>query len=193
MKSRIKSNLDKEKPLLFAISIALLRLNVKFIPIHHKYNFKNKEKHGVADFALRSALIEAKNWNCIKYWIQLFKAKFEILNRYADTDLAKILIISNPVWKSESKEYLIRNGVIIIELGYMVTWANKDRAIRDLIKKLRPIILTLSKNDNIPLYSILLSLDGILLSLYDTYPKIFPHHSTHKDHYTRLLGVSKYG
>jgi len=142
---RTKENMEKEKPLIFAIAVALKVLGIKYDCLAHKHNFKSRLGFHVPDFLLSNGKIEAKNWNCIKYWVNISKCFCQIVARFIDINYSeafkspKILVISKPIWREHSLEYLRAHGIIIIELRYFVTWDNVDQAISDLEKSFSDI------------------------------------------------------
>jgi len=143
MNSRTRSNLRKEKHLLDAIDIALRDLKIRYEPLYHKYNFKNEWGKGVPDYDLGClGTLEAKNWNCERYWVSAEKALEQIIHRFIDYDNPKMyynqkyLVISRPRWINHTREFLIAHGINIIELGYFVDEDNIDKASKDIKDKL---------------------------------------------------------
>jgi hypothetical protein len=122
-------------------------LHLSYADTTKQFNFRNKElgsnrKNNVPDFTIGNlAIVEVKNWNCVKYKVTVAKVETEILPRYNDcTDRVKMLIISNPAWETGAKELLKGNNVTIIELGYPVTADNLVQAKNDLVKHLRRLL-----------------------------------------------------
>jgi len=150
---RVYSNLVKEEFLNKAIVRALKMLNVPFQDIHTRYNFYKRPGEQSADFILfGSFLLEAKNWNCVRYYVDRRKAYREILCRFIDVNnpelflRKKILVISNPRWTEHSREYLISHGIEIIELGYFVDENRIEEAALDIATRLRNLVSTLSES-----------------------------------------------
>jgi hypothetical protein len=122
-------------------------LHLDYTDTTKQFNFRNKElgsnrKNNVPDFTIGNlAIVEVKNWNCVKYKVTVAKVESEILPRYNDcTDKVKMLIISNPAWETGAKELLKGNNVTIIELGYPITADNMVQARNDLVKHLRRLL-----------------------------------------------------
>ena len=105
------------------------------------YSREYNDNKDTPDFILdNSYVIECKNWNCEKYYINHVKAYNEIyLRRISYPDLKPLLIISNPKWIQKEKDWLLRLGWKIIELGYDVTYENMGRAISDIITAIRSL------------------------------------------------------
>jgi len=150
---RVYSNLDKEEFLNKAIVRALKMLSIPFQDIHTRYNFYKRPGEQSADFVLYGCfLLEAKNWNCVKYYVDRRKSRREILYRFIDVnnpDLflrKKILVISNPRWTEHSREYLMSHGIEIIELGYFVDENRIEEAAFDIATRLKNLVSTLSES-----------------------------------------------
>lgn len=128
------SNEKKSEPLNIAIRRYLFNLekkyNIKCKDLTRVRNFKGRKGEHVADFLVDDiAVIEAKNWDCPGkydshgYTISNYNAKTEIIDRFTNypKHLQRILIIADPVWCEGVKENLLKKGIHIIELGFLVT------------------------------------------------------------------------
>ena len=128
--SKELSNEEKAKPLEKAIRIYLGNIELYYGIVSQDLtrirNFKRHKGERVPDFLVfEHAVIEAKNWDNT-YVISQTNVKEAVLDRFAKyaEDLKRILIIANPNWGEGVKEYLIKNRVQIIELGFVVTSDN---------------------------------------------------------------------
>lgn len=146
-RSKLAANSYKGKLGETAARDSFTSLHLSYADTTKQFNFRNKElgsnrKNSVPDFTIGNlAIVEVKNWDCVKYKVTVAKVETEILPRYNDcTDRVKMLIISNPAWEIGAKELLKGNNVTIIELGYPITADNKVQAKNDLVKHLRRLL-----------------------------------------------------
>jgi hypothetical protein len=141
---RIEDNLTKEGWLLNAIRSALDLIGIKYDPLYCFHSFKIGQHR--ADFGLyEKGKIEAKNWNCVYYSIGYNKVDEQILPRFHDSSdpncnlYPKICVISRPQWDPRVRDYTLKKDVILIELGYFVTFDNYSQAVDDLCKYFKSI------------------------------------------------------
>lgn len=116
-------------------------------------NFKGRKGEHVADFIVGDiAVIEAKNWDCPgKYYISNYNVKTEITDRFTDypRHLKRILIIADPVWCDGVRENLLKEGVHIIEIGFLVTDTNQLDASRIIRARMNRILFPKKLQTNI--------------------------------------------
>jgi hypothetical protein len=126
-----ESKVQRSKPLEDAIRwyciISKFQYGIQYLDLSNIRNFKNRKGQREVDFVIEDiAAIEAKNWDCIhrKYSVSMSKINGEIMPRFKKYPNIpkKILIISDPIWPPGTKEYLKKEGIDIIELGFMVTY-----------------------------------------------------------------------
>lgn len=146
--SRLLNNVEKGRFLEDPTRDALERMACPFLDFSHVYNFLGSEKC-VPEFVTPQHLVEAKNWNCKKYYIGMNKAVHEINERAINfPHKQKILIISKPKWRKGIKEYLLSCGWTIIELGYVVMKRNQSKARSDIMRALRPLLGYVHRNSS---------------------------------------------
>jgi hypothetical protein len=137
---KTRMNVEDAKPLEKAVRVYCSLLgdndNIEYVDLSKKRNFKKHKGEHIPDFLLYNysakqpelAAIEVKNYNCFRgkgYSISKTNAGIEILDRFCNyPNFKKILVIAHPRWGEDVREYLIENGVHIIELGFFVTEDN---------------------------------------------------------------------
>lgn len=140
------SNVEKSYPLQDAIREYLqyleIRYKLPFQDLTHKNNFKKRKGETTPDFYIIDiAVIEAKN---VHNHYELSRNNLEkgVIWRFVNypTGIPRVLIISNPNWSKGAKEYVIANGVKIIELGFFVTYDNLVDAYARISDELPRII-----------------------------------------------------
>ena len=138
------AKVEKGRVLEEAIRTALNELGLPFMDYTNIYNgiegFDEGSKRA-PDFQVGNSIIEAKNWSCHRYIIDLNKALEEIESRaYHFRDHRRILIISEPRW-TKSALKVIRLRWRIVTLGFTVTWSNIDKAIKRIKQTLKGLLL----------------------------------------------------
>jgi hypothetical protein len=104
-------------------------------------NFKGHKGEHEPDFVIHNlAVIETKNWDCYArkgYTISMNNANKEILSRFAKypKTYKRILVIANPRWGKDVKEYLVNNGVNIIQLDFLATEENWFKEAYDIVEE----------------------------------------------------------
>jgi hypothetical protein len=157
------STLEKSYPLESVIrkycSEIYQNFGVEFKDVSHIRNYKKrkkgvnqekedkKKKNHEVDFIIYDrALIEAKNWDCLgrNYDIKRRDVHNKMLLKFKkySKDLLRIVIIANPVWEESARQYLLDEGVYIIELGHVVTYSQStlDSAFIKIKKELDKIL-----------------------------------------------------
>jgi hypothetical protein len=113
------------------------KYGIPFKDLTNERNFKGRKGTHEVDFLISDMIgIEAKNWDCYLhkgYDIVKRDMKNQVIDKFKKyPEVKKILIIGKPNWK-DGKEYLLKNNVYIIELGFQVTWESFHKAY-DIIK-----------------------------------------------------------
>jgi len=136
LSQKLADNVIKGMRLENATRLALENLDSEFEDCSKEYNFKNRSEGGIPDFLVgEEIVVEVKNWNCEKYAINEYRAFTEIVQRFKNhMDKRKILIISNPKWEGNAKQYVKAFGIEIYELGYFVSKEKFAKAISDIEK-----------------------------------------------------------
>ena len=166
------AKVEKGRVLEEAIRTALNELGLPFMDYTNIYNgieaFDEGSKRA-PDFQVGNSIIEAKNWSCHRYIIDLNKALEEIESRaYHFKDHRRILIISEPRW-TKSALKVIRLRWRIVTLGFTVTWGNIDKAIKRIKQALKGLLLPRHRGNRVcysMLYYMIVKLFSYRLSHY---------------------------